>query len=311
MVGLAENIKMWIKHPETIDQEAIAAINQGVAKYPWYSSLHLLLAKGYENVDSHLKAKSLKLAALYAGDRESLFSLMYNQQLVRIEEIDSGVEEKLSPEKLDEEQALPEQVVEEKSIDAESEKEKELKTQEDKKAKDDEKIDFDKAVKYDPLVDLIEKERKVESDRVELPFDFVAYDPEKELEKLATDKEEADNGEGKDFLFWLNNVKEDEPKPTVSDKSPDAMQNLLDQFLASKTTRPIRTREFYNPETKVERSETDNLEEVSETLVEIYIKQEYYDKAIEGLNKLSLLIPPKSAYFAARIKEIEQLQKDK
>ena len=30
-------------------------------------------------------------------------------------------------------------------------------------------------------------------------------------------------------------------------------------------------------------------------------------KAIEGYNKLSLLNPPKSAYFAARIKEIEQL----
>jgi len=29
----------------------------------------------------------------------------------------------------------------------------------------------------------------------------VAYDPEKELEKLIVDKNEANDGEGKDFLF--------------------------------------------------------------------------------------------------------------
>jgi len=52
------------------------------------------------------------------------------------------------------------------------------------------------------------------------------------------------------------------------------------------------------------------MEVVSETLVELYIKQGYFTKAIQGLEKLSLLNPPKSAYFAARIREIQDLQKE-
>jgi hypothetical protein len=49
---------------------------------------------------------------------------------------------------------------------------------------------------------------------------------------------------------------------------------------------------------------------LSETLLELYVKQGHHGKAIAGYEKLSLQNPKKSAYFAARITELEQLQKE-
>ncbi|MFB1012707.1 MAG: hypothetical protein QMC68_03050, partial [Bacteroidia bacterium] len=46
------------------------------------------------------------------------------------------------------------------------------------------KIDFEKVVQYDPLTELAKIDPPKERDRKELSFDYVAYNPEKELNKL-------------------------------------------------------------------------------------------------------------------------------
>jgi hypothetical protein len=243
---------------------------------------------------------------LYAADRELLFELIYNQSVVKVEEVKDKEVGKLTEEILEDttENGTNENI--ESEINPIRKDEPELAI-----SKESDEVSIDDQIKYDPLVELQDKKLDiVHPARVKLPFDHVAYDPEKELEKLIVDKNEANDGEGKDFLFWLNNVESDDQKEAPKDKSPDTMQSLLDQFLATKTTRPIKTREFYKAETKAESSEIDNMEVVSETLVELYIKQGYFTKAIQGLEKLSLLNPPKSAYFAARIREIQDLQKE-
>lgn len=169
------------------------------------------------------------------------------------------------------------------------------------------KIDFEKVVQYDPLTELAKIDPPKERDRTELSFDYVAYNPEKELNKLIADKENLQEDSENDFLFWLNTVG-DEEKPKNSwpkDKSPDTVQRLLDQFLATKTTRRIRPAEFYSASNRAEESERDKMDVISETLVELYAKQGHLEKAVEGFKKLSLQNPEKSAYFAARIKELE------
>ena len=52
-------------------------------------------------------------------------------------------------------------------------------------------------------------------------------------------------------------------------------------------------------------AETDEL--LSEKLVEIYIRQGYYEKAISACEKLSLKYPEKSHYFAQKIQEIRNI----
>ncbi|NNJ55336.1 MAG: hypothetical protein HKP14_04370 [Bacteroidia bacterium] len=173
------------------------------------------------------------------------------------------------------------------------------------------KIDFDKVVTYDPTKELKAEPIVPEPDHDPIPFDTVVYNPEVELNKIIEEKEEAEETGEKDFMFWLNHM-DDEPqktkKPKESAKSPSNVQNLLDQFLATKRSKPIQSREFYNAQNKAQQSETDTMSVVSETLLKIYERQGYYEKAIEGYNKLSLQNPSKSAYFAARITELKEKQ---
>jgi hypothetical protein len=122
-------------------------------------------------------------------------------------------------------------------------------------------------------------------------------------------------------MYWINHIdevcssskkvnKKSSKKISQKENSPDHVQALLDQFLATKRSRPIQNRSFYNAQDKAEESETDKMNIVSETLLNIYVKQGHYDKAILGYEKLSLQNPDKSAYFAARIKEIKQTQNE-
>ncbi|MGM0549727.1 MAG: hypothetical protein ACQESW_01475 [Bacteroidota bacterium] len=48
---------------------------------------------------------------------------------------------------------------------------------------------------------------------------------------------------------------------------------------------------------------------VSEPLIEVFIKQGYYEKAIDAFQQLSLNNPEKSAYFARRIKNLREIIK--
>lgn len=315
------DIKDLVNRSRTLGQAEIDWLNTELASKPWCASYQMLLAKAFDNQDSFLKQKQLQKAATYAGHREKLFELMYSQVVMETEKASAKhnadvleFEANHTSEDLDAKEASStiDEIIEQKddSIDHTiSSKPKE--SAKDVKSKSTDKIDFDEIVTYDPL-----KELKVEApvpanDRTELAFDYVAYDPEKELEKLVEEKEEVEEGAEKDFIFWLNNVEDDDtPKPT-SNKSPDVVQDLLEQFLATKRSRPLKPREFYKAEVKAEESEVDKMDVISETLLDLYVKQGHYAKAIEGYEKLSLLNPPKSAYFAARIKEIQESEKDK
>ena len=58
-------------------------------------------------------------------------------------------------------------------------------------------------------------------------------------------------------------------------------------------------------EVSISEEDFNSLEFYTETLAKIFIDQEYYDQAIDVYEKLSLLYPEKSVYFASLINELK------
>lgn len=145
------------------------------------------------------------------------------------------------------------------------------------------------------------------------------------IEDIKKDKEQADlnSSDKQSFSYWLNHLqeikeREEEPKLIRQILKEDSKQkktsknkiSLIDSFLADKSSKIIKL----SKEKKVQDVKNDNpLEDrtggfMTETLAQIYIKQSYYEKAIEAYEKLSLKYPKKNTYFASQIEKIKTLQ---
>jgi hypothetical protein len=88
-------------------------------------------------------------------------------------------------------------------------------------------------------------------------------------------------------------------------ESAETPGKLIDRFIATAPRITPSKTEFYSPAIQARKSveEDDNL--VSETLAGIYLQQGMLAKARAAYEKLSLLNPEKSSYFAALIQEID------
>ncbi len=89
----------------------------------------------------------------------------------------------------------------------------------------------------------------------------------------------------KSFTEWLKSMKKLQP-------------DKVDRQMDKDTENYIRTTAEHS---------NDSQELYTEALAEVYLKQGLEDKAVEVFKKLSLLDPSKSAYFAARIREIKEI----
>ena len=81
---------------------------------------------------------------------------------------------------------------------------------------------------------------------------------------------------------------------------------LIDRFIATEPRIVPSKAEFYSPVSQAKKSVAEHEDLVSETLARIYLQQGNYQKARWSYEKLSLLHPEKSSYFAALVKEIDE-----
>lgn len=96
----------------------------------------------------------------------------------------------------------------------------------------------------------------------------------------------------------------------IAEKEQLILRNeLVDKFIREEPRINAPKHEFYNPEDKARQSASLPEDFVTETLAKIYEQQGLYTMAVKIYEKLMLLIPGKSSYFAARINEIDNKRK--
>ena len=248
-----------------------------INKFPYFQGAHLLLARSLFQTNDILFSESIKNAAFYSGNRKYLFGL-FNKNTNRVAE---GVNQ-------------PKQ----KEITDSSEP----------------NFEYEKASSH-------LEEKEIISQIINYPevksFDEIEIQ-EKELEKINTPKPQSivkSTSERDSFSGWLKKIKTEQqeseirllPSIVFPSQNKEKENNLIDRFIQTdpRISKPSKT-EFFSPILMAKKSVEDNDNIVSETLANIYIDQGNTEKAILIFEKLSLLYPDKSPYFAALIKNLEK-----
>ena len=117
--------------------------------------------------------------------------------------------------------------------------------------------------------------------------------------------------EAHSFTSWLDLIDSkfscpSESSDNLADDKKTNQRKIIDQFIEARPRiHPQQDEPASSGDMSIESvEEKDGL--FTETLAHIYLKQGFYSKAIFIYNKLSLMFPEKSSYFARQIEKIEQ-----
>ena len=114
-----------------------------------------------------------------------------------------------------------------------------------------------------------------------------------------------------DYVAYLMDIEPEGTHEMPGEVPQMPGQDLIDSFINDDKGRFVLSdTPEYRPEPQPEPEESENgveSEYFTETLARIYIKQGRYSKALEIIQRLSLQIPKKNAYFADQIRFLEKL----
>jgi len=267
-----------VKNYTSLTKEEARELLSLQAHFPYSQVIHHLCSRGARDLDMDSREKLLHKSAIYATERAVLKAIMTAKQVdrVSVERPEPGRQEpeketyyefsKQKNEPLLSDQALRNDLL------------NDLVTLKELKHKFEETVEeFDKVNASTPSTESKKKIRK--TDEGPEPVD-----PFIEEIKISRKKFKPEGSKQKEQIEIIENFIKTQPTITKNKLSspPADSSDLAEKSLA------------YG----------DNI--VSETLVEILLKQGKKDKAIEVLKKLIWKIPQKKAYFAAQIEELKK-----
>lgn len=214
MVNIKENIGTYIQQPSLVKSEDIESIKQLAERYPYCSSLSILLLEAYHQFDFVSYEKFLSQTAILAPDRERLHSILEyqndNKEVNKedvpedVEKLDVHVsknkEDVLVPEKDAASAPEPQSETKEKEVEKQEEldhKKETDKTEEIEETEDTNKESYDRFEK-ELIASAISSTILSEVDDEEV-FDFTSFkknrekfEPEEELEETTEDSSQID-----------------------------------------------------------------------------------------------------------------------
>lgn len=273
-----EAFNQYIKDPSLLKNQSVEELQFLIKEYPYFQVARMLLAKNLFNIQHEGYNVALRLAAAYAGDRSKLKSLIEGHPLAMV----SQPELEIQAARLVENQADDiEPLLADKGFPPEIKEITETPSIENKvevvEMDVSESSDVSKNIR-NPLIDSIFSRLSI------MEID----ESEDAISNLAEGKNESTELEVKGNTLHTQ---------------------LVDKFIREEPRISAPKHDFFNPEENARQSTTLPDDMVSETLAKIYDQQGLYAMAIKIYEKLMLLIPEKSTYFAARIEEINKKRK--
>lgn len=304
-----ETFNRYLKNPSLLDGSSVDELWALVKEYPYFQVGRMLLARNLHNIGHEAYPLALRLAAAYAGDRSKLKMLIEGYPVAAhpvAHEIESAAGVSAEAVVTDKPEAagvipdvLPVGTPETDISNAAIEKE---------------------TLPADTAAEEISPVSTVEAAAAGTPEIEVAAG-----NTVAPETETVHHNPLIDSIFMrlsTVNVSETGPEPEpefipvaeqVQHEIPDektlARNELVDKFIREEPRISAPKREFFSPEDKARQSTSLPEDLVSETLAKIYEQQGLNNMAVKIYEKLMLLIPEKSTYFAARIDEIEKKRK--
>ncbi len=293
------------------------SIEMLVQQYPWFAKAHQLLAKKYQMEQPEKFNQQLQVAALHALDRKELFKLIEHtiietEPAIVEQKTEIKITEIIAPILLQEE---PKVLQDEKSsieIDL---------NLNDEKRRDEFLIpefsitslhleELQMPIVADEITEVKKEKEMAETILINVEAQIILpTEPEKiEMEQPNNSKEIKTE---KSFTSWLHQFSKGSAihqDKTLSKRKEDNLKQakaLMNEFIGNDEEDSEPDDLKVNLAELMSFSMQRHDEFVTETMAKVYIQQEKFDKAIATYEKLSLLKPEKSVFFAAQIVELK------
>jgi len=313
-----EKFNQYLNDPSLLDSQSVDELSILVKEYPYFQVARMLLARNLYNTQNEAYPSALRLAAAYAGDRRKLKTLIEGSPVIIKNPAETKVHSEIITETpivntsnevvveqidttLDQIHILTETVVEAPTLqpqDNESDHSGEVAIQNETNII----IEAD-SVEIAVATDLInEVELEIPEATLNQPLQVSTKIHNPLIDSIFSRLSEVQITESEE-----NDIRFPEPEPLneeILDEKIAARNELVERFIREEPRISAPKHEFFNPEEIARQSSNLPEDLVSETLAKIYEQQGLSSMAIKIYEKLMLLIPEKSSYFAARINEI-------
>jgi len=302
-----------------ISNDHLASLEKSFAEHPYSPSLAILLAKAYSLNDDIRFEEHIRKTAILTNNRKHLHDFLFSESSDMSEtaetiDKDEVTETKVREVEFSEEE--PNEAVEGEESDSVS-----IDPVEDNDPLFKQFIT--EAINAGAALDLLAEEPKLD----EAPESALNHSKEEETlepkeNSIEDTKVEAPSRQS--FSHWMNYLSDEEANSNSKPEQTHPLQtvfprdaaekkkviSIIDNFIEKEDSLVPKRAEFFNPSKAAKASLEDNDSVVTETLARIYAAQGNINKAISTYNKLSLLHPEKSSYFAALIEKLKSEKKD-